>query len=152
MRSDILFDDGSTDVTSKAFIITPGSVGILSAWGFKQTKEVLSPQEPSSTPQLAIVQKLAFPYGAFPDGNACKQSDSPLIVTPDYTYAEDVTQCGLWALHACQNLVAMAVPGTYRVQLNDTGALGTVFITLTRYSQLEAGYVPRGIFLGEVNG
>lgn len=152
MRTDTLFDDGSTDVTSRAFIIAPGSVGILSAWGFKATKEVLGPNEPRSAQQLAIVQKLAFPYGAFPDGNACKQSDSPLIVTPDYTYAEDVTQCGLWTLSSCQNLVAMAVPGTYRLQLNDAGALGTVFISLTRYSQSEVGYVPRGIFLGETNG
>lgn len=152
MRTDTLFDDGSTDITSRAFIIAPGSVGILSAWGFKATKEVRGSSEPRSTQQLAVVQKLAFPYGAFPDGNACKQSDSPLIVTPDYTYAEDVTQCGLWMLSACQNLVGMAVPGTYRVQLNDEGALGTVFISLTRYSQSEVGYVPRGIFLGETNG
>lgn len=150
MKTDVLFDDGSTDPFSRAFIVAPGSVAILSAWGFSQYKTDLAPNEPRTIPQVGVVQKMAFPYGDFPDGNSCVHSDSALLVDPPYTYVEDVTQCGLWVVSACNNIAAIAVPGTYRLQLNDLAAVGTVFISLTRYQQKELGYMPRGIFLGEV--
>lgn len=148
MKTDILFDDGSTDVYSRAFMIVPGSVAILSAWGFSARKSVLAEGEPKSAAQLAIVQKLAFAKGIYPNGDACGAADSPLVSDPAFSYVEDVTQCGLWTLSACQNLVVLGVPGTYRLQLNDTGALGTLFISLTRYRQDEVGYLPHGLYLG----
>jgi hypothetical protein len=150
MKTDVLFDDGSTDPYSRAFIVAPGTVAVLSAWGFSQFKTDLAPHEPKTIPQQGVIQKMAFPFGDFPDGNSCNQGESALLVDPPYTYVEDVTQCGLWVISACRNLVAIAVPGTYRVQLNDMAAAGTVFVSLTRYSQKELGYMPRGIFLGEI--
>jgi hypothetical protein len=149
VRTDILYDQGSTDAHSKAFIIAPGTFGVLSVWGMQKYVQVLSNAESQTTiAQMAIVEKLAFAGGEFPNVTACQLGGMPALIDPKYSYAEDVTQCGLWHLSACQNLVAMSVPGTYRIRLNDPGAVGQVFMTLTRYTQDEAGYISRNVFLG----
>ncbi|EFA1526606.1 hypothetical protein WG855_003738 [Escherichia coli] len=147
MNTDILFDDASTSEYSRAFVVSPGCTAIISAWGFAQYIKAPEEGKPKNIPQLAIVQKMAFDKGIFPNGSACA-ADEGLISVPKYSYVEDVTQCGLWALSACNNTVALSVPGTYRLQLNDAAAVGTVFISLTRYSQQELGYIPYGMYLG----
>ena len=147
MNYDVLFDDASTSEYSRAFIVSPGSVAVLSAWGFDQYIKTPDERQPRNIPQMAVVQKMAFDKGIFPDGLACS-ADSGLITTAAYSYVEDVTQCGLWALSACNNTVVLSLPGTYRLQLNDAAAVGTVFISLTRYSQQELGYIPHGMYLG----
>lgn len=147
MNYDVLFDDASTNVYSRAFIVSPGGIAVLSAWGFSLYAKAIPGSVPKNTPQLAIVQKMAFDKGIYPNGNACGNDDG-LISEPKYSYVEDVTKCGLWSLSACNNIVVLSLPGTYRLQLNDEAAIGNVFISLTRYSHQELGHIPESMYLG----
>ena len=151
MRTIKLFDAFSKDVYSKAFTVFPNSIAVLTAFGLGN-KIHREPNEPKNTPQQLIIQKMTFDGGGiFSSGDqcCCDDEDLELGFDPNYTYVEDVTQCGVWNLNACQNLGAIMLPGTYRVRLNDEGGLGYVFLSLTRYRQDEAGSVPRKIIFGE---
>lgn len=145
----ILFNKGVLGQYSKPFLIPQGFVGIISAWGFVKNKLIPEVGEPLNVAQMGIIQKMAFPEGIFPNGNTCDITKTLLIVDPPYSYAEDVTQCGVWNLSACQNLVGLSIPGTYRVFLNDEGAAGEIFMTLSRYYMSELPPLPHGIFLGD---
>lgn len=148
MRYLTLFDEASESEYSKAFTIFPGSIGVLSAFGLANKIDRL-PNEPKNTPQMFIVQKLSFSEGGIFSAHCTCDDDSPLGFDPDYEYAEDVTMCGQWNLNACQNMGAVMLPGTYRIRLNDRGALGSVYLSLVRYTQAEAGSVPRKLIFGE---
>lgn len=153
MRYLQLFDEFSESEYSKAFTIFPNSVGVLSAFNLGN-KILREPNEPKNTPQMFVVQKLAFRGGGiYTKDMACKQFDGDedlgLGFEPEYAYAEDVTQCGVWNLNACQNTGAIILPGTYRIRLNDRGGLGNVILGLVRYNAQEASSVPRNIIFGE---
>lgn len=152
MRYLQLFDEFSESEYSVAFTIFPGSVGVLSAYNLGN-KVLREPNEPKNTPQMFIVQKLAFRGGGIFTKEMCgcdpTDEDIGLGFEPEYAYAEDVTQCGMWNLNACQNLGAIMLPGTYRVRLNDRGGLGNVILGLVRYNAKESGQVPRNIIFGE---
>ncbi|HDW3986216.1 TPA: hypothetical protein RMT71_003212 [Escherichia coli] len=147
MNYDTLFDDSSTSAYSRAFTVSPGGIAVLSAWGFSAYVTAISDAMPKNMPQLAVIQKMAFDKGIYPNGSACGNDDG-LISEPKYSYVEDVTKCGLWALSACNNIAVLSLPGTYRLQLNDDAAVGTVFISLTRYSCQELGHIPESMYLG----
>jgi hypothetical protein len=151
MRYLQLFDEFSESQYSKAFTIFPNSIGVLSAFnlGYKVARE---DNEPKNTPQMFIIQKLSFRGGGIFTKEMCGcegDEDVGLGFDPEYAYAEDVTQCGVWNLNACQNLGAIMLPGTYRVRLNDRGGLGNAILGLVRYNAAESGLVPRKIIFGE---
>lgn len=150
MKQLTLFDEMSNNVVSKAFSIFPGSVAVLSAYNLGK-KVNLEPNEPTNTLQMVIVQKIHFSGGGIYSEKdmCCCADDAPLGFDPDLMYVEDMTQCGVWNLNACQNTGAIMLPGTYRVRLNDTGALGNCLVSLVRYTQEDAGVVPRGLIFGE---
>lgn len=150
MKQLTLFDEHSRSLVSTAFSIFPGSIAILSAYNLGR-KINLEPNEAISTWQMAIIQKIHFSGGGIYniDDCSCCPDDAPLGFEPDLVYVEDVTQCGVWNLNACQNTGAIILPGTYRLRLNDTGALGNCLISVVRYTQDETGSVPRGLIFGE---
>lgn len=149
MRYLTLFDEFSESEYSKAFTIFPGSIGVLSAFGLGK-KVDLKPNEPRNAQQMFIVQKLVFSEGGIFTGDmCCCDEDVGLGFDPEYMYVEDVVQCCVWNLTACNNLRGLMLPGTYRVRLNDRGGLGNVYLSLVRYNQKESGQVPRGIIFGE---
>lgn len=146
-----LFNEDSKSQESPVFSVGLGTYVILSAYNFEDKQEVYPPENARKA-QMAIVQKLSFVGGKIPDGVACEEfvpiSDRELDI--EYTYKEDVTQCGLWNLSACQNLVIMSVPGAYQLRLNDPAAVGRVVILAERYRKDEIQYLPRDLFLGVV--
>lgn len=146
-----LFNEDSKSVESPVFSVGVGTYVILSAYNFAKQQEDYPPENARKA-QMAIVQKLGFVGGRMPSGLACEEfvpiADRELDI--DYTYKEDVTQCGLWNLSACQNLVILSVPGAYQLRLNDQSAVGTVVILADRYRKDEVQYLPRDLFLGVV--
>lgn len=149
MRFLTLFNDKSTDIVSAPFAVLPGQIVMLSAFGFAGKQQVADGNKPLDV-QRAIVEKVVFAKGLFPDGVACSCGD--LLIDVPYMYVEDVTQCGLWYLSACQNLVFLTVPGSYRLRLNDATALGTVHIELIKYDSMElTAYIPHDLYLGELS-
>jgi hypothetical protein len=150
MKHVTLFDNMSTDLTTRMFSVHPGQTVMLTAFGFASNQQAYDKSKPRDA-QRAIVEKVAFAGGIFPDGSACEGDDGLLAEIP-YTYAEDVTQCGLWNLNACQNLVFLSVPGTYRLRLNDEAALGTLYVEMVKYDRDDGlAYIPHDLYLGEVS-
>lgn len=147
----VIFDQDSSSLFSKVFTVFPGTYLLISGFGFDKYQGEVPEGKPKQT-QKAIVQKLGFAGGIFPDGMCpCgdKIPDLSLVDVP-YKYVEDVTQCGLWHISACQNLVLLSVPGSYRLRLNDSSALGNVFVSAERYHKNDVGLLPHALFLGEV--
>lgn len=152
MRYLQLFDELSQSQFSKAFTIFPGSVGVLSAFNLGK-KVILEEGEARNSIQMFIIQKLSFRGGGIYTRGMCNcdewNEDTGLGFDPEYSYVEDVTQCGQWNLNSCQNVGAIMLPGTYRVRLNDLGGLGTVILGMVRYNEQEASRVPRKLIFGE---
>lgn len=147
MKYVTLFNNMSTNMTSRMFPVHPGQTVMLTAFGFAAHQQVYDKSKPRDA-QRAIVEKVAFAGGIFP---SCCVGDDGLLAEIPYTYAEDVTQGGLWNLNACQNLVFLSVPGTYRLRLNDEAALGMVYIELVKYDNEDGlPYIPRDLYLGDV--
>lgn len=152
-NSFVLFDESSINEWSGAFPVNDGSSVILSAWGLPKHIEH-SPDErsgnkkPKNSPFMAIIQKMAFKCGPYPEARLCDADGKFLLPEVEYSFVEDVTGCGgLWHLSACQNLVAITVPGTYRIRLNDVAAAGSIYVTglSIRNTELHGAY--NSIFL-----
>jgi hypothetical protein len=128
----ILFDARSASLTSPTFFVRPGSGVVLSAFGLMET-------------QQAVVEKVRYEDGIMPQGGACEDLEPPATAVMQ---AEDVTQCGVWSLTACQNLAVVTVPGAYRLNLNDPAAMGIVYIEAIGIGADAAALVPHGLFFG----
>jgi hypothetical protein len=133
----ILFDSRSASVTSPTFMVRPAKGVVLSAFGLVQMLD--------GTPQIAVVEKVRYEDGIMPQGGACEDLEPPPAMV---LQAEDVTQCGVWGLTACQNLALLTVPGSYRLNLNDVSAIGTVYIEAVEIDAQAAALVPNDLFLG----
>jgi hypothetical protein len=135
----VLFDPFSTEFISPDFIVRPGEVLVLSA--FNMTKDT-----------LAIVEKLRYGVSTMPQGVPCGGPADLNI--GGQLQAEDVTQCGVWALGPCQNVGVLSLPGTYRLRLNDAAQaiLGEVYIDAMRLLASEMSAVPKELYFGSVSG
>lgn len=145
-----LFWEKSSSVYSPAFTVIPNSIMVISAYGFgnKITRE---DNQPTTNQTMAIVQKMSFEGGGiFSEACNCDSLDPALLgFEPEFSYVEDVTQCGLWNLNACQNTGIIILPGTYRLRLNDPGAPGHVYVHITAYMRSELFQIPSGLIFGE---
>ena len=132
MQTIILYDNKSTNLISKGFILPPGFSAVISAWGLGKE-------------DCLVLQKLAFPYGQFPNASFCTPGDIKDLSTPydAGSYAEDVTDCGCWNVNACHNTRVLTLPGTYRLELSSTEALTSLFVSVSIYSRVE--YTPSEI-------
>lgn len=131
-------------------MVIPGSIAVLSAYGMG-AKLAPAENEPTNVMTKAIVQKMAFDGGGIfsNDCNCSSIEDIPLSLEPDFSFVEDVIQCGLWNLNACQNVGVIILPGTYRLRLDDSAAPGHIYVSLTLYRKDEAGQLPSGLIFGE---
>lgn len=150
MRHDVLFDENTDQVYSPGFVVAPGVVAVIRAWGFTKAKKNPNPGEPKSNIAMAEIEQLYFGEIGQPGMDQCHGDISDLIPSIDIgtVFAETVTQGGLWSISACNNLVVISVPGAYRLVLNDPGHLGQVKINMVRYSKDDVGYLPNNIQLG----
>lgn len=143
-----LFNDKSTDTISPAFTVGIGQVAILQAYGFLDTNQSLDPDEYIPQKQVACVQKLFYENGPLPQGVACGGIiPTGVSASSGYDY---VKSCKVgWEMSSCNNVAMINVPGTYRLELNDQTALGTVSIY---YTIVTAGAFPwnSNLFFGEL--
>jgi hypothetical protein len=133
--TDILFDGKSTDVHSQNFAIAPGEALVLSAFG-------LHP------PEQATVEKLRYAAAQMPQGTGC---EGAICQPSTQTATEDVTHCGVWSLHACQNIAVLTVPGLYRLRLTES-AVGTAYIDKTLLTTEQVKSIPTELFFGSKTG
>ncbi|ETD67432.1 hypothetical protein V757_11445 [Pelistega indica] len=149
-----LFDTKSTSPVSDVFVLGEGEVALLQAFNLANS-------------QRAVVQRVRFTDGYVPSGNACKET---MCIPPSkIALVEDITQCGVWALNPCQNVALLAIPGVYRLALDDgeaekevapgvpipvakSTAVGTAIIQMTRLSTTHAAIIPKDLFFGAVTG
>lgn len=152
-RSFIVYDQGSDELFSGAFPVLDGSTVILSAWGLPKyieltPDEVVANSKPRNAPFMAVVQKMAFKSGMYPEAKLCDNDGTFLLPQVEFEFIEDVTGCGgVWHLGACQNLVAINIPGTYRIRLNDPAAIGNIYITGLSIRNEELHQAPNLVFL-----
>lgn len=149
-----LFSHKSTSATSGVFVVSPGEVAVLSAFHLEGQ-------------QRAVVQKVRFVEGFVPTEISCRQVLHDVEI--NILATEDITQCGVWALTPCQNLVVLTMPGAYRLVLDDgvpkkvvapgtpipvaeSTAVGTALIFVDKYPLSHAVHFPRDLILGNVSG
>lgn len=148
-----LFNTKSTSPISGIIVVEAGEVAVLSAFNLTGS-------------QRAVVQKVRFVPKHVPTGSAC--GDVLTVPAAHIAAVEDVTQCGVWALNPCQNLVVLAVPGSYRLVLDDgeaaaevepgvpipikeSTAVGTAMIYADKHKLSTVGYLPKDLYLGEIS-
>ena len=148
-----LFHPKSTSPISPMFMVQPGEVAVISAFGFEAL-------------QRGVIQKVRLQDEAVPSGSSC----GDVLTVPDAKVlaVEDVTQCGVWAVNACANTVVLAVPGLYRIVLDDgyavgeaeegvpvevaeSTAVGTVLIEVTKMTVAHAALLPKDLFFGHIS-
>lgn len=145
-----LWQPGNQTMDSAIFRVNPGQAVLLFATGFKPYKYRVSAQE-ARVPQEVCVNRMLF-----------DSSDSRALVRCGCDYVFDTTGiqletlvdtpvffngCG-WTLSACNNLRILAVPGYYRLHLNDATAIGDAQVYAEAYS-LESLHSSRLFFSQE---
>lgn len=144
-----LFTEYSASTTSQPFHINAGEVAIIQAYGFTEFT-VDKPEGAPKTTQKACIDKLLWESGPLPSYVECGEpllsgrSGGSEIVGEEQVYTE---RCA-WTMDACHNIGILNIPGSYRMELNDTGALGIVRIY---YMIVSVGAFPWNskLFFGE---
>lgn len=133
----VLFDAQSVSEYSPIFEVRPGEVMLISAFGLTAGQKV-------------IVEKMRMAVSSMPSGSACGGGS---FTEGGLIQAEDVTQCGLWALSPCSNLAALGVPGTYRLRLNTeaVAGLGTLYVDGLRLQRADAHGIPEDLHFGKMS-
>lgn len=110
---------------SSVFFVPPGQCCILYATGLAAERFRTSAEEFVS-PQSVCVKRLIHEFKSptlinlqcnwiFDIDNTCAEEISDQLVQ---------TNNGVWSLSMCCNIGIIGVPGTYRLELNDTTAIG----------------------------
>lgn len=130
-------------VFSSVFFVPPGQCCLLYATGLAAERYRESPEE-FSAPQCVCVKRLIHEFKAPRHVNL----QCNWIFDMDNSGAEEVSDqliqtCnGAWSLSMCNNIGIIGVPGTYRLELNDATAVGTVQV----YAELiKANLLPEQI-------
>lgn len=148
-----LFHPKSTSPISPMFMVQPGEVAVISAFGFEAL-------------QRGVIQKVRLQDEAVPSGSSC----GDVLTVPDAKVlaVEDVTQCGVWAVNACNNTAVLSVPGLYRVVLDDgyavgeatagmpievadSTAVGQIYIDVEKITVAQAQLLPKDLFFGHIS-
>ena len=112
---------------SAVFNVPPGQSVILYAVGLGPEKFRTAAHE-FKTAQMLCVNRLLHGYTLRePAEGSCSWLFELDDVNADIIVEEAVQTCnGTWQLTMCKNLGIIGVPGTYRLELNDDTAIGTV--------------------------
>lgn len=123
-----LWSPDNLSSVSSLFVVHPGKSVLLTAVSFPEYKT----QQESGfrVPMLACVERMLYEY----DQNALR----PVCGGCDWMFdlsrtmatevaSESVASSGChWVLSQCDNVKLVGLPGTYRLRLNDSTAVGTV--------------------------
>lgn len=123
----LLWSPSNNTLYSSVFNVPPGQVCLLFADGLSPQKVRISAEE-IVVPQTVCVRKLLFGFeGIKPEADLCGWIFNIDSVQVDTLVDSLVHTCGLpWQLTSCRNIGIVGVPGNYRLELNDTTAIGTV--------------------------
>lgn len=149
-----LFHPLSTSPISPMFVVPVGEVAVISAYGFDKY-------------QRGVIQKVKLVDDAVPQGSAACGGELK-VPEAKILAVEDVTQCGVWVLNACQNLAVLSVSGVYRIVLDDgyaTGvvavgkpipvaestAVGDIYMDVEFVSSNHAQLIPKDLFFGHIS-
>ncbi len=129
-----LWEQSNTSLFSSVFNVPPGQVCILFADGLELWK-VRSDASEVVVPQTICVRKMLHSFdGIKPDIDRCGWVFSVDSVRTNKIVDSLVQTCGLpWQLTACRNIGIIGVPGHYRLELNDSTAIGTAQVYAELY-------------------
>ena len=131
-----LWQPGNQTMDSAVFRVIGGQGIVLFATGFKRHKHRVSAND-AQVPQMACVNRLLF-----------EASETRPLRTCGCDYVFDLAgirletivdepiisgTCG-WSLSACDNMRILAIPGYYRLHLNDSTAIGEAQVYAESYS------------------
>lgn len=129
----VLFDSKSIELVSAPFAVYPGGTVILRAWNIAQYKQPANDKEPTNLPQEVKIQMVSFgDIEMVVDEDSACACEAKYEQTTSIKYAEDIVTCCPWSMTACENIATLTLPGVYRLRLNDTSALGEVFVKMMR--------------------
>lgn len=144
-----LFSATSTTVDSDFFTILPGHVALITAHGLQPGTHPGATEEDFHERRGIIVEKASIPPNDMHIQGVKTSIEGMTIVARDVAkYVTPViTDCG-WRMHACNNLVAITVPGVYRLRLTEEAMLGDVTVDVTTVTIKQASEMPDSIKLG----
>lgn len=116
---------------SSVFSVPPGQCAVLHAVGLGPEKLRTAPHE-FKVAQILCVNRLLHGFTLAPAAEGrCDYVFDLDRVRADMLVEEAVQTCnGTWQLTMCKNIGIIAVPGTYRLELNDDTAIGGVQVYL----------------------
>lgn len=128
----VLFGENSQCIYSPAFVVYPGEVLKFIAYGFSKYRIAQDPEKPKLL-QVACLESLVYAgedtFDNCPAANGIWEIDPGRLIESELVYINDCA----WSLSTCNNLAFLDIPGTYRLLLNDPGAVGFVRVYLWRY-------------------
>lgn len=131
----LLWSPQNKTLYSSAFSVAPGYVGLLFATGLELYKVRTSASEIVG-PQTVCVRRLLFGFDGYkPEPDLCGWIFNMDNVQVETLVDSLVHVCGLpWQLTACRNIGIIGVPGNYRLELNDSTAIGTAQVYAEIYN------------------
>lgn len=129
-----LWEQSNTSLYSSVFNVPPAQVCVLFANGLEPWK-VRADAAEVMVPQSVCVRRLLHGFeGIKPDKDQCGWIFNMDSVRADKLVDLLVQTCGLsWQLTACRNIGIVGVPGHYRLELNDSTAVGTAQVYAELY-------------------
>lgn len=131
-----LWSDINKTMYSSVFNVPPGKVCVLFASKLEREKYRVDNSEFAS-PQTVCVRRLVHDFDQeqfrFRSGCNCDWVYDVEAYTEE-TVADEIVDTGCcWSLTRERNLGIIAVPGTYRLELNDATAIGTAQVYADLY-------------------
>jgi hypothetical protein len=138
-----LYDAGSRDAWSPMFVLRPGWMAVIRAFGFGRERVWPNPGGRSVIQAACLSQVILraadVPAVADGCGFTALSPDSYGDVLAEGPVVHDGCQV---AVSACDSIVGLEWPGIYRLTLNDPDALGTVQVFMEAYPRHALGINP----------
>lgn len=129
MRTEVIFDPKSQDVTSRPFYLLPRTTAIVRGYNFPEGQVTDDPNSPSYTPAACLYMLKLEPYER-PSGLEKDEYGWWPLPTSTRVLVETsvvVDDCA-WQIHACHNQQVLDIPGYYRFVLNSGSLVGLVHL------------------------
>lgn len=136
MSNVALYSADNKTIYSSIFDVPPGFAAVLFATDL-EAQRVRTSAEEVAAEQTFCIRRVIHGFT-----NAVKEKclrcdcvyDTGKLPDPVMLVDQIVSTCnGVWQLSVCNNIGIIGVPGTYRLELNDTTAIGTANVYFTLY-------------------
>lgn len=132
MRTEVIFDPKSLDVTGAPFYLLPRTTAIVRGYNFPagQVSDEQDPDSPSYVPAACLYMLKLEPYVRPPKGHEKDECGWWPLPTSTRVLVETsviVNDCS-WQIHSCHNQQVLDIPGYYRFVLNHESLVGRVHL------------------------